>query len=88
MHGVDGLRGSAESAGWESGRVGAWTFAHKQPLRALVLGVAGFVLLFWPSPTVFVVVVTAVIVALVLLVVEFLAKEAHAGVVPGSSVAG
>ncbi len=74
-HGVDGLRGSAESAGWDSGRVGPWTFAHKRSLRTVVAIAAGFILLFWSSPTVWVVVMTAVVAALVLVVVEFLAQE-------------
>ncbi len=88
VHGVDGLRDSAESAGWHAGRAGAWTFEHKRAVRTVVLVTAGFTLLFWPSPTALVVVGTAVVVALVLLVVEFLAKAAQPIEVPVSSTAG
>ena len=87
VHGVDTLRGRAESAGWQSGRVGVWIHAHRQPLRGIVLAAAGFVLLFWSSPTALVVIVTAALVALVLLVLEFLAQPPavaarHEGVHP------
>ena len=72
--GIGALRGSAEEAGWNTGAVGVWTYAHKRALRVGVLVVAGLVLVFWNRPTVLVVIMTAVIVALALAVVEFLAR--------------
>jgi hypothetical protein len=73
-HGIGSLRGGAEAAGFETGRVGAWTFAHKRALRIGVLVAAGLVLVFWSRPTAWVVVVLAILVALLLAVVEFLGR--------------
>lgn len=73
-HGVDRLRGGAESAGWRTGRVGVWTYGHKQGLRAVTLVAGGFVLLFWTRPTAWVVFWTAVVVVVVFAVIEFLAQ--------------
>lgn len=73
-HGIGSLRGGAEAAGFETGRVGAWTFAHKRALRIGVLVTGGLVLAFWSRPTAWVVVVLAVLVVLCLAVVEFLGR--------------
>jgi hypothetical protein len=73
-HRIGSLRGGAEAAGFETGRVGAWTFAHKRALRIGVLVAAGLVLVFWSRPTAWVVVVLAILVALLLAVVEFLGR--------------
>lgn len=73
-HGIGSLRGGAEAAGWETGRVGTWTFAHKRALRIGVLVAGGLVLAFWSRPTAWVVVVLALVVVLLLAVVEFLGR--------------
>lgn len=72
--GIGSLRGNAESAGLNTGRFGAWTFAHKRML--LVASVVGgaLVLTFWSRPTVTVVVVTAGIVLLAVALIEFLGR--------------
>jgi hypothetical protein len=73
-HGIGSLRGGAEAAGWETGRVGTWTFAHKRALRIGILVTGGLVLAFWSRPTAWVVVVLALVVVLLLAVVEFLGR--------------
>ncbi len=73
-HGIGSLRGGAEAAGFETGRVGTWTFAHKRALRIGVLVAGGLVLAFWSRPTAWVVVVLALLVALLLALVEFLGR--------------
>lgn len=70
--GMGSLRGSAEQAGWHPGRVGTWTFAHRQALRAAALVAGGLLLMFWTMPTAWVVVWIAVVVVLLLALVEFL----------------
>jgi hypothetical protein len=71
--GIGSLRGGAEAAGWNTGRFGTWTYAHRTALRVGVFIVAGLLLMSWDQPTGWVVVGTAVVVLLALLVVEFLA---------------
>jgi len=72
--GIGSLRGGAESAGMNTGRVGSWIFAHKRML--LIASVVGgaLVLTFWSRPTVSVVVVTALVVLFVVAVIEFLGR--------------
>jgi hypothetical protein len=72
--GIGSLRGGAESAGWDSGVVGAWTYAHKRGLRLGVFLAAGLLLVFWTRPTGWVVAWTALGVVLALVVVEFLGR--------------
>ncbi len=90
--GIGSARTGAESAGWRAGRVGPWVLAHTRVLRAGVFLAAGLVLLFWTRPTVVVVVVTAVLVGVGLVLIEFLGTPppppqvvpgAEAGVEPG-----
>jgi hypothetical protein len=71
--GIGSAREGAESAGWDTGRVGTWTFAHRRALRIGVVIAGGLVLMFWSSPTGWVVVSTALVVVLALAVIEFLA---------------
>jgi hypothetical protein len=71
--GLGKLRGDAEAAGMNTGRFGAWLYAHKPALRLTVLVAAGLVLLFWTRPDAWVVVGTAIVAALVVAVIEFLA---------------
>ena len=82
--GIGSMRGSAESAGWNTGRVGSWTFAHKRALRIAAVIAGGLVLMFWTRPSAWVVVVTALVVVLFMFVVEFLASPptVPAGVTP------
>lgn len=81
--GIGALRGKSESAGLNTGRFGAWIFAHKRLLLiASVIGGA-LVLTFWSQPTVSVVIVIAVIVLFLVAVIEFLGRPpaaAHAHV--------
>jgi hypothetical protein len=72
--GIDSMRGGAEAAGWHTGRVGTWTYTHKRALRVTAVFAGGLTLLFWTSPTAWVVVVTALVVLLVMAVIEFLAQ--------------
>jgi hypothetical protein len=70
--GIGSARGSAEGAGWDTGRLGAWVFAHRRALQATTLVLGGLVLMFWAQPTAWVVVWIALAVLLVLAVIEFL----------------
>lgn len=80
--GIGSLRGNAESAGLNTGRVGVWTFAHKRLL--LIASVVGgaLVLTFWSRPTVSVVVVTALIVLVAVAVIEFIGRPPVAAPIP------
>ena len=75
--GIGSLRGSAEAAGWQTGPVGAWTYAHRRALRLTAAVLGGVVLMFWNQPTAGVVVGVAVVVLLVLVVIEFLGRPPH-----------
>ena len=75
--GIGSLRGSAEAAGWQTGPVGAWTYAHRRALRLTAAILGGVVLMFWNQPTAGVVVGVAVVVLLVLVVIEFLGRPPH-----------
>lgn len=72
--GIGSLRGRAENAGLNTGRVGGWTFAHKRLL--LIASVVGgaLVLTLWSRPTTTVVVVTAVVVLFVVALIEFIGR--------------
>lgn len=71
--GIGSAREGAESAGWDTGRVGTWTFAHRRALRIGVVIAGGLLLMFWSRPTGWVVASIALIVVLALAVIEFLA---------------
>lgn len=71
--GMGSLRGGAESAGWNTGRFGAWVFSYKRALQATAAILGGLVLVFWARPTGWVVLGIALAVVLVLAVIEFLA---------------
>ncbi|MFC4787204.1 hypothetical protein ACT8ZV_22195 [Nocardioides sp. MAHUQ-72] len=73
-HGIGSVRGSAEAAGWHTGRLGTWTWAHRTALRLTAAILGGVVLMFWNQPTGWVVVGIALVVVLVLAVIEFLAR--------------
>jgi hypothetical protein len=82
--GIGGLRGGAEAAGWNSGRFGVWVYGHRRALLLTVLLVGGLVLLFWTRPTAWVIVITALVMALMAGIIEFLARPpaTSAGVHP------
>jgi hypothetical protein len=71
--GIGSLRGDAQSAGWNTGRLGTWTYAHKNALRLAAAVLGGAILVFWSQPTAWVVVFIALFVVLLLAVIEFLA---------------
>jgi hypothetical protein len=79
-HGIGSLRKGAEAAGWQTGPVGSWTFAHRRALRLVAAALGGVVLMFWSQPTAWVVVGVALVVLLALAVIEFLGRPpaAHA----------
>ena len=72
--GIGSAREGAEGAGWETGRVGTWTYAHKRALQVTAAIVGGLVLIFWTQPSGWVVLWIAVAVVLALAVIEFLAQ--------------
>jgi hypothetical protein len=72
--GIGTLRGGAESAGLQTGRFGAWVYAHKRALRIGVVVLGMLALTFWPNATVGDVIFTAVIVLLAVGVIEFLGR--------------
>jgi hypothetical protein len=72
VRGIGSLRGGAEAHGWQSGRVGTWTYAHKTALRIATVIAGGFVLMFWTRPSGWTVIGTALVVLFVLAVIEFL----------------
>jgi hypothetical protein len=72
--GIGSVRGSAESAGWDTGRFGTWTYAHRTALRVTAAVLGGLVLAFWHQPTAWVVLGIAVVVVIVLAIIEFLGR--------------
>jgi len=71
--GLGSVRGSAESAGWHTGRFGTWVLRYKRALQATLAILGGLVLVFWSRPTGWVVLGIALAVVLLLAVIEFLA---------------
>lgn len=72
--GIGTAREGAESAGWNTGRVGVWTYAHRRALQVTAALAGGLVLMFWTQPTGWVVVTIALVVVLLLAVIEFLGQ--------------
>jgi len=81
-HGIGSMRGGAEAAGWQTGRLGTWTYTHRQALRLTVALLGGVVLMFWNQPTAWVVVGVALVVLLLLAVIEFLGQPPVAATEP------
>jgi hypothetical protein len=73
---IASVRGSAESAGWQSGRVGTWTYAHRNVLRLSAAVLGGLILMFWSQPTAWVVLFVALFVLVLLAVIEFVGRPA------------
>ena len=71
------LQGSAEQAGWRTGPVGTWVFAHKRALRIGAVTAAALTLVFWGRPTGKVVIGLAVALLVALAVIEFLGRPSH-----------
>jgi hypothetical protein len=63
--GFDWLRRSGEHAGVSTGPVGRWTYTYRKALRIAAVAIAALVFVFWGQPTW----VTAVVIAIVLLIV-------------------
>ena len=63
--GFDWLRRSGEHAGVSTGPVGRWTYTHRRALRIAAVAIAALIFVFWGQPTW----VTAVVIAIVLLIV-------------------
>jgi uncharacterized membrane protein SirB2 len=63
--GFDWLRRSGEHAGVSTGPVGRWTYTYRKALRIAAVSIAALVFVFWGQPTW----VTAVVIAIVLLIV-------------------
>ncbi len=72
--GIGSARSGAESAGWNTGRLGGWVHVHKGALRIVAFTAGGLALMFWSRPTPLVVVTVALLVLLALVVIEFLGR--------------
>jgi hypothetical protein len=81
--GIGRLRGSGESAGPRSRRVGAWTYTHRRVLRICVVVAGLAILALIPHSTVTAVVVITVIVVLAIGAIEFFARAPGASSVTG-----
>lgn len=73
---IGSMRGSAEAAGWQTGRVGTFSWTHRRALRWGLAALGGVVLMFWSRPTAWDVLWVAVLVLVGLAIVEFLARPA------------
>ncbi len=69
---IGSARAGAEHTGWDTGRVGTWVFTHRRGLQITTLVLGGLVLMFWPQPTAWVVVMMALAVVLALALIEFI----------------
>jgi hypothetical protein len=63
--GFNWIRSSGEHAGLSTGPAGRWTYTHRRALRIAAIAIAALVFIFWGQPTW----VTAVVIAIVLLIV-------------------
>ena len=80
--GIGSMREGAETAGWNTGRLGTWTFTHRRALQVTTVILGGLVLMFWAQPTGWVVVGIALAVVLLLGIIEFLATPPAARPAP------
>ncbi|HQR26575.1 MAG TPA: hypothetical protein PLP61_05995 [Nocardioides sp.] len=74
QQGIGSMRGSAEAAGFQTGRFGQWVYRHRIGLRVSTLIAAGVWLMFWDRPTLWTVLGVALLAVLVLGVIEFLGR--------------
>jgi hypothetical protein len=72
--GIANLRGSAESAGFRTGTVGPWVYAHKRALRIAAVVVGIVALAFWPNASVGVVIGITVVILIAVGIIEFLGR--------------
>lgn len=86
-HGLGSAREGAESAGWDTGRFGTWTFDHRRALQLTTLILGGLTLVFWTRPTAWVVVGVGLTAVLVLALIEFLGTPPVSVVAVGTSAA-
>jgi hypothetical protein len=82
--GIANLRGSAESAGLQTGTVGPWVYAHKRALRIAAVVVGMVALAFWPNASIGVVIGITVVILVAVGVVEFLGRPPEAAAVDTS----
>jgi hypothetical protein len=73
------LRGGAENAGLDTGRVGAFTYRNKTILRIVVVGIAALVYIQAAHPTGGWTLLVLGFTVLALLLIEFLARPAAVG---------
>ena len=71
--GIGQLRGTAEGAGFRTGRFGQWVYEHRRALRIAVVIIAAAVVTFWTNPTYVVVLVVAGLGLVAIAIIEFLA---------------
>ncbi|MGH3367779.1 MAG: hypothetical protein ACRDOY_11300 [Nocardioidaceae bacterium] len=74
QRGIGSARLSAESAGWNTGQAGTWIYRHKTVIRVSTVIAAGLVMVFWTQPTGWVVVTIASVVAVLIALLELLAR--------------
>jgi hypothetical protein len=86
--GIARLRGQAESAGMNTGPVGAWVYTYSRWLRIGLVVVGGLALIFMASPTGKDVVVVTILVLVGVAIVEFVGKRPAAAVAPAASRGG
>ena len=72
--GIGSARSGAESAGWNTGRLGGWVYGHKTALRITSFVAGGLALMFWSQPTAWVVLTVALLVLVALVIIEFLGR--------------
>jgi hypothetical protein len=72
--GIDRLRHRGESAGLNTGPVGAWTYSHRMALRISAVALIGLIFVFWGRPTAVVVIVLAVILLVILGLIELIGR--------------
>jgi hypothetical protein len=74
-HAVGWLQGGAEQAGFSTGPVGTWVYAHKRALRVGAVILAALALVFWGRPTGKVVLGLTLALLVVLAIIEFLGRR-------------
>jgi hypothetical protein len=72
--GIARLRGRGERAGWSTGPVGEWTYAHRMPLRISAVALIALIFVFWGHPTALVVIVLAVVLLVILGLIELIGR--------------
>jgi hypothetical protein len=68
------VRGTGERAGITTGRAGIWVYAHRLALRIAAVVGACLIFVFWTDPTGLVVLLIAIVLAIVLGLIELVAR--------------